>query len=88
MIPGGVVMMVDAMSRQNKGAGARSPSRQGHLWWRRRAASLVSSLIYGSGEGGVTPRDRALCEFQQSRQIPHNTRFQVVIDDNIATVHE
>ena len=36
----------------------------------------------------VTPRDRALCEFQQSRQIPHNTRFRFVIDDNIAIVHE
>ena len=36
----------------------------------------------------VIPRDRALCKFQQSRQIAHNTRFRFVIDDNIATVHE
>ena len=36
----------------------------------------------------VTPRYRALCEFQQSRQIPHNTRYRFVIDDNIAIVHE
>ena len=36
----------------------------------------------------VTPRDRALCRFRQFRQNPHNNRFQVVIYDNITTVHE
>jgi hypothetical protein len=34
-VSGDVVGMVEAASRQNKGAGARSPSRQGHLWRRR-----------------------------------------------------
>jgi hypothetical protein len=32
---GDVVGMAEAASRKNKGAGARSPSRQGHLWRRR-----------------------------------------------------
>ena len=50
--------MVEAMSRQNKGAGARSPSRRGHLWRRRRAAGLVSSQICGSGEGGLSGHGR------------------------------
>ena len=36
----------------------------------------------------VTPRDRALCRFQHFRPNPHNNRFQVVICDNITTVHE
>jgi hypothetical protein len=48
------VGMVEAASRQNKGAGARSPSRQGHLWRRRRAASLVFSQICGFGEVGLS----------------------------------
>jgi hypothetical protein len=48
--PGDAVGMVEAASRRNKGAGARSPSRQGHLWRRRRAAGLVSSQICGFGE--------------------------------------
>jgi hypothetical protein len=44
-------MMVEAASRRNKRAGARSPSWQGHLWWRRRTDGQVSSQICGSGEG-------------------------------------
>jgi hypothetical protein len=44
--------------RQNKRAGARSPSRQGHLWRHRRAAGLVSCQICGSGEGGFSKHDR------------------------------
>ena len=55
---GDVVRMVEAASRRNKGAGARSPSRQGHLWRRRRAAGLVSSQICGFGEGGLSGRGR------------------------------
>jgi hypothetical protein len=50
--------MVEATSRRNKDAGARSPSRQGHLWRRRRAAGLVSSQICGSGEGGFPGHGR------------------------------
>jgi hypothetical protein len=34
-VSGDVVGMVEAASRRNKGAGAQSPSRQGHLWRRR-----------------------------------------------------
>jgi hypothetical protein len=56
--PGDAVGMVEAASRRNKGAGARSPSRQGHLWRRRRAASLVSSQICGFGEVGLSGHDR------------------------------
>jgi hypothetical protein len=52
-----VIGMEEAASRQNKGAEARSPSRQGHLWlW--RAVGLVSSQIYGFGEGGLSERGR------------------------------
>ena len=50
--------MVETASRQNKGARARSPSRQGHVWRRRRAAGLVSSQIGGSGEGGLSGHGR------------------------------
>jgi hypothetical protein len=53
-----VVGMAEAAACQNKGAGARSPSRQGHLWWRRRAAGLVSSQICRFGEGGLSGRGR------------------------------
>jgi hypothetical protein len=57
---GDAVRMVEAVSRRNKGAGARSPSRQGHLWWRRRAADLVSSQICGFGEVGLSGHGRLL----------------------------
>jgi hypothetical protein len=56
--PGDIVKMVEVASRRNKGAGARSPSRQGHLWWRRRAAGLVSSQICGFGEVGLSGHGR------------------------------
>ena len=39
---------------------------------------LELSLSVISVLTAVTPRDRALCEFQHSRPNPHNTRFQVV----------
>jgi hypothetical protein len=57
-VSGDAVEMVEAASRQNKGAGARSPSRQGHVWRCRRAAGLVSSQIDGSGEGGLSGQGR------------------------------
>jgi hypothetical protein len=57
---GDAVGMVEAVSRQNKGARARSPSRQGHLWRRRRAAGLVSSQICRFGEVGLSEHDRLL----------------------------
>jgi hypothetical protein len=50
--------MVGTASRQNKRVEVRTPSRQGHLWRRRRAAGLVSSHICGSGESGFSRRDR------------------------------
>jgi hypothetical protein len=53
--------MVETASHRNKGAGARSLYRRVHLWWRRRAAGLVSSQIHGSGEGGFLGRSRSLC---------------------------
>jgi hypothetical protein len=52
--------MVGAASRQNKRVRVGSPSRQGHLWRRRRAAGLVSSQICGSGEGGFSRRNHLL----------------------------
>jgi hypothetical protein len=52
--PGDAIGMVEAASRRNKGAGARSPSRQGHLWRRQRAAGLVSSQICEFGEVGLS----------------------------------
>jgi hypothetical protein len=57
-VSGDVVGMAETASRRNKGAGARSPSRQGHLWPRWRAAGLVSSQIGGSGEGGLSGHGR------------------------------
>jgi hypothetical protein len=56
--PGDVGGMVEAASHRNKGAGARSPSRQGHLWRRQRAASLVTSQICGFGEVGPSGHGR------------------------------
>jgi hypothetical protein len=55
-VSGDVVGMAEAASRQNKGAGARSPSWQGHLWRRRRTVGLVSSQICGFGEGDLSGR--------------------------------
>jgi hypothetical protein len=57
---GDIIGMAEAASRQNKGARAQSPSQQGHLWWYRLAAGLVSSRICEFGEGGLSGCGRLL----------------------------
>jgi hypothetical protein len=56
-VSGDIVGMVEAASHRNKGTRARSPSRQGHLWLRRRVAGMFSSQICEAGEGSFSRCD-------------------------------